>query len=133
MLGCSQTLWKITVVIKSLSLKQSNVLHKRKTLPRYINTTEMKNLQKDIKHKYGIESQWLLQLWEKHALKECEYKNHSIFTLRCIDKGIVPVSVRHKSEGSKLSNRAREIIYKAEKQLLQDRVRCINTMLEDNR
>ena len=49
------------------------------------------------------------------------YKNHRIFTLRCIDKGIFPVSVRLKSDGSKLSKRAREIIYKAVKQLLQDR------------
>ena len=33
-------LMKITVVIESLSLKQSNVLYKRKTLPGYSNTTE---------------------------------------------------------------------------------------------
>ena len=50
-----------------------------------------------------------------------------------MDLGIIPVSVRLKPEGSKLSNKAKEIIYRAEKQLLQDRVRCINAMLEDNR
>ena len=50
-----------------------------------------------------------------------------------MDQGIIPVSVRLKSEGSKLIKRPREIIYKAEKQLLQDRVRCINATLEDNR
>ena len=56
-----------------------------------------------------------------------------IFTLRCIDRGIIPISVRLRSEDSKLSKSPKEIIYRAEKQLLQDRVRCINAMLEDNR
>ena len=36
-------------------------------------------------------------------------------------------------KAGRASKRAREIIYKAEKQLLQYRVRCINAMLEDNR
>ena len=49
-------------------------------------------------------------------------KNHRIFTLRCIDRVIIPVSVRLRSESSKLSKSTKEIIYKAEKQLLQDRV-----------
>ena len=60
-------------------------------------------------------------------------KNHRIFILRCIDRGIIPFSVRLRSESSMLSKWAKEIIYKVEKQLLQDRVRCINAMLEDNR
>ena len=37
-----------------------------------------------------------------------------IFTLRCIDKGIILVSIRLKSEGSNLSKRVKEIIYRAE-------------------
>ena len=39
-------LMKITVVIESLSLKQSNVLSKRKTLPKYSNTTEWETYTK---------------------------------------------------------------------------------------
>ena len=93
----------------------------------------MRNLHEDIKVKYGIEAQQILQLWKKCSLYECENRNHRIFTLRCLDQGIILVSVRLKSEGSKLSKRATEIIYKSEKQLLQDRVRRINAMLEDNR
>ena len=42
-------------------------------------------------------------------------------------------SVRLRSTCSKISKGAKEIIKKAEKQLLQDRVRCINAILEDNR
>ena len=75
----------------------------------------MRNLHKDIKIKYGKEAQLTLQLLEKCSLKECEYKNHRIFTLRCLNLGIIPVSVRLKSEGSKLSKKAKEIIYRAEK------------------
>ena len=66
-------------------------------------------------------------------LGESDFKNDRIFTLRCIDRGIILVSIRLRSENSKLSKGTKEIIYKAEKQLLQDRVRCINAMLEDNR
>ena len=41
------------------------------------------------------------------------------------------VSVKLKSSCSKLSQGARKIIEKAEKQLLQDRVRCINKTIEE--
>ena len=51
--------------------------------------------------------------------------------LRCISKNLVPVSIKLKSDKSKLSQGAREIIEKAERQLLQDRVRCINKTIED--
>ena len=60
------------------------------------------------------------------------YRNHGIFTLRCIRNNLVPVSVKLKSTHSKLSQGAKKIIQKAEKQLLQDRVRCINQTTEDS-
>ena len=44
----------------------------------------------------------------------------------------MPVSVKLKSSCSKLSQGARKIIEKAEKQLLQDRVRCINKTIEES-
>ena len=74
----------------------------------------------------------LLQLWEKCVKRDSNYKNHRIFTLRCISKGIVLVSIRLRSACSKISKGGKEIIKKAEKQLLQDRVRCINAIIEDN-
>ena len=55
-----------------------------------------------------------------------------IFTLRCINKGILLVSIRLRSAYSKIRKGAKGIIKKAEKQLLQDRIRCINTIIEDN-
>ena len=60
-----------------------------------------------------------------------DYKNHRIFMLRCISKNLFPVSIKLKPDKSKLSQGARKIIEKAERQLLQDRVRCINKTIED--
>ena len=90
----------------------------------------MRNLHKDIKENYGLEALQLLWLWEKGVIMECNYKNHRRFTWRCISKDIVPVSVKLRSSCSKISQGARKIIEKAEKQLLQDRVRCINNTIE---
>ena len=65
----------------------------------------MRNLHKHIKNKHVIEAQQLFQLWEKYTLKECEYKNHRIFTLRCIDKRSILVSVRLKSRGQQFKQK----------------------------
>ena len=73
-----------------------------------------------------------LQEWEKWVISESDYKNHRRFTLRCISKGIIPVNVRLKSSSINCSRRAREIIYRSEKLLLQDRVKCINGILWNN-
>ena len=81
--------------------------------------------------KYGQEALNQLQLWEKDTIRLSDYKNPKIFTLRCISKNLVPVSIKLKPDKSKLSQGARKVIEKAEKQLLQDRVRCINKAIED--
>ena len=66
-----------------------------------------------------------------------DYKNHRIFTLKCIGQNLIPVSIRLKPVRSKqnISTSASKIIEKAEKQLMQDRVRSINNTIqasEDN-
>ena len=92
----------------------------------------MRNLHKDVKEKYGIEALQQLQLWEKSVLRESDYKNNRIFTLKCISYNLVPVSVKCKSSCSKISPGARKIIEKAERQLLQDRVRGIHRTIEES-
>ena len=52
--------------------------------------------------------------------------------MKCISNNLVLVSVRLRSSCSKLSQGARKIIERAERQLLQDRVRCINKTIEDS-
>ena len=62
-------------------------------------------------------------------MRQCNCKNHRIFTLRCFNKGLVPVRVRLNSN----SIGARKIIKRAERQPLQQRVKDINRLLQDNR
>ena len=57
---------------------------------------------------------------EKLLIRNSDYRNHQIFTLRCIHKGITPVSIRLKT--AVRTERARKIIRKAERDLLKARV-----------
>ena len=75
----------------------------------------MRNLHKFIQEKYGIEALQELQQWGNCAIKDSDYKYYRIFTLRCINKGVIPVSVRLGSTRKDITYRAKEIIYKDEK------------------
>ena len=65
-------------------------------------------------------------------MKDSNYRNHRTFTLRCISHNLVPVSIKLKPADSKLSIGARNIIQRAERKLLQDRVKCINRTIEES-
>ena len=65
------------------------------------------------------------RLW----LRASNYKNHRIFTLRCLHKDLIPVSIKLKS--TLKTEKARKIISKAEKDLLQASVRAINSILDN--
>ena len=88
----------------------------------------MINLPKNIKEKYGLEALQQLNLWERNTIRVSNYKNHRIFTLKCIGQNLIPFSTRIKPIRSKhnISASARKIIERAERQLMQDRVRGIN-------
>ena len=92
----------------------------------------MTNLHKNIKEKYGLEALQKLCLWKKNVIRVSNYKNHRIFTLKCIRQNLIPVSVRVKPLRSKQSicAIARKIIERAERQLMQDRVRGINNTIQ---
>ena len=66
-------------------------------------------------------------------------RGHQRFTLRCLSKDLIPVSVRPKSTIN--TRRAKQIIHKTERQLLKDkterkllkdRVQGINNILKNN-
>ena len=75
----------------------------------------------------GIEARRLLREWERLRLRSSDYKNHRIFSLRCIHKELIPVSIKLKSTLD--TPKARQIIRKAEKDLLQARIKAINNIL----
>ena len=90
----------------------------------------MRNLHQFILENYGIELLRLLRDWERLQFKQCNYKNHRIFTLRCLHNDLVPVNIKLKSTFK--SERAKKILRMAEKQLLQTRLKSINSLLDNN-
>ena len=67
--------------------------------------------------------------WERLRLRASNYKNHRIFTLRCLHKELIPVSIKFKS--TLKTEKAEKIIRKAEKDLLQARIKAINSILDN--
>ena len=67
--------------------------------------------------------------WERLWLRASDYKNHRIFTLRCLHKDLITVSIKLKSTLKTV--KGRQIIRKAEKDLLQARVKAINSILDN--
>ena len=89
----------------------------------------MRNLHQIILQEYGLEALHLFRDWERLQLRALDYKNHRIFTLRCIHKDLIPVSIKLKS--TLKTERAKKIVRKAEKELLQARVKAINSILDN--
>ena len=89
----------------------------------------MRNVNNILLQEDGIEVQRLFRLWEKLRIRASEYKNHRIFTLRCLHNDLIPVSIKLKS--TLKSTRANKILRKAEKDLLQARIKTINFILDN--
>ena len=88
----------------------------------------MRSLHSFIKQKYGQESIFLLQQWEKLEKKITDYRNHQRFTIKCLKNDIIPVSVRLKTNIQ--TSKGLQIIRRAEKQLLNECIKSINNLLE---
>ena len=71
----------------------------------------------------------MLRDWERLWLQESDYKNHRIFTLRCLHKDLVAVSIKLKS--TLKTGRAKKIVRRAEKDLIQARIKSINNILDN--
>ena len=89
----------------------------------------MRNLHNILLQEDRIEVWCLFRLWEKLRLRTAKYKNHRIFTLRCLHNDLIPVSIKLKS--TLKSARANQILRKAEKELLQTRIKSINYILDN--
>ena len=88
----------------------------------------MRNLHLIILQEFGIEARCLFREWERLRFRSSDYRSHRIFSLRCIHKELIPVSIKLKSTLD--TPKARQIIRKAEKDLLQARVKAINNILD---
>ena len=60
-------------------------------------------------------------------MKMVDFSNHRRFSLRCLSKGLIPTSIKLKSNIR--TPKGQHIIYKAEKSLLNERIRNINNTI----
>ena len=85
------------------------------------------NLHMQLSIEYGKESVKIFCWWKKYEKKMADFTNHGGFTLRCLAEDLVPVSV-HLKQNIK-TPKGLQIIRKAERALLNERVRSINNTL----
>ena len=97
-----------------------------------IDTNKGSTLFKYLRDKYVDDSVKLLRNWEFIVRKMADYRNHRHFTLKCIKVRITPTSCKIKNPLQFKTPRRYQIIHKAERQLLYDRVRNINRVLDMN-
>ena len=87
----------------------------------------MRNIHAQITSEYGKENVETFQQWEKFEYKMADFSNHRRFSLRCLSKDLIPVSVR--LESNVKTPKRRQIIKKAERALLNERIRSINNSI----
>ena len=88
----------------------------------------MRGLIKLIQQRYGKIIIETYRKWEKIEIKMSNYRNHLRFSLRCLDRGLIPVSLRLKN--LLRTQRGQDIIYKTEKRLLSERIKNIHMTLK---
>ena len=88
----------------------------------------MRNIIHVLEKKYGKNSIGLFRNWEKMVGKVSDFKNHQRFLLRCLSQGVTPVSLKLKNLTR--TKKGEGIIKRAEKQLLNERIRNINYKIE---
>ena len=81
-----------------------------------------------IEQKYGKSPTTIFRKWEKMEVKISDFKNHLRFSLRCLNKCLVPVSLRFKNLIR--TQKGRDIVHKTEKKLLNKRIRNINGTIQ---
>ena len=109
----------------SASKKISSVSQKIQLI--YIKSNRMRNIHAHIIQEYGQESVKTFRRWEIMEIKMADFKNHRRFTLRCLSKGIVPVSIKLKSTVK--TPKGIYIVRKAERMLMNERIRSINNTI----
>ena len=87
----------------------------------------MRSIHAHIIQEYGQESVKTFRQWEKLEIKTAEFKNHRRFTLRCLSKGLIPVSIKLKTTVK--TPKGIYIIRKAERMLMNERIRSINNTI----
>ena len=90
-------------------------------------TNRMRSIHMKLSEEYGRENVKIFCRWEKYERKMANFANHRRFTLRCLSKGLVPVSICLTKNIR--TPRGLQIIKRAERALMNERIRSINNTL----
>ena len=90
-------------------------------------SNRMRNIHAKLITENGKESVQILRQWEKLELKMADFQNHWRFTLRCLSQDLIPVSIKLKTTVK--TPKGIYIVRKAERMLMNERVRSINNMI----
>ena len=90
-------------------------------------TNRMRSIHVKLSEEYGRENVKIFRRWEKYKRKMADFTNHRRFTLRCLSKGMVPVSICLTKNIR--TPRGLQIIKRAERALMNERIRSINNTL----
>ena len=108
----------------SPSTKFDSVLEKNKF---YIMSNRMRSIHRNLSTEYCRESVKIFCQWEKYERKMADFANYRRFTLRCLSKGLVPVSICLQKNIK--TPKGLQIVNRAERALMNERVRSINNTL----
>ena len=87
----------------------------------------MRNIHTHLRSEYGIESVRLFHQWERIKGKMADFKNHRRFSLRCLSEAVILVSIKLRSDIR--TPKVQYIIRRAEKALLNERIRSVNNTI----
>ena len=87
----------------------------------------MRNIHAKLISEYGQESVSFLMWWETLEMKMVDFQNHRRFTLRCLSKDLIPVSIKLKTTVK--TPKGIYIVRKAERMLMNERIRLINNTI----
>ena len=87
----------------------------------------MRNIHAYLVSEYGKESVRIFWQWEKIEMKMADFQNHRRFSLRCLSKDIIPVSVKLRSNIK--TPKGNYIVGKVERALLNERIRSLNNII----
>ena len=87
----------------------------------------MRSIHAKLILEYRKESVKFLRQWEKLEVKMADFQNHRRFMLRCLSKGLVPVSIRLKTTVK--TPKGNYIVRQAERMLMNERVRLIKNTI----
>ena len=88
----------------------------------------MRNLLKLLNNRFGKEALAIFRKYENLDMKICDSKNHQRFSLKCLSDDLIPVSLKLKNIVR--AHRSDCIIHRAERGLLNERIRSINNTLD---